>query len=236
MFRLRAAKHLYSMSRRYLGTVSIQSEGIVVPGLSTRLPFAWLRDSCQCSLCVHPSTKQKLRESSSVPLDIRPVQTDGSVSLSDSFEELTVQWDPKFESDKKSHTSIYPLEFLKQYSDPHKLRDFHRDVDPVPWVAADVSTSGDLFSTYEDLDTPSGLLRAIIQLNRYGLLFVRGVPSEATNDQSCELPSLATRFGEIRETFYGRVWDVKNVKNSKNIAYTNLNLDLHMDLLYVGTA
>lgn len=165
-------------------------------------------------------------------LDIRPLQTDGAVSFSNTFEELTVQWDPIFELDKKSHVSIYPLDFLKRYSDPHQLHEFHKDVELVPWVAADISKSRDLFVSYRDLDTPSGLLRAIVQLNRYGLLFVRGVPNEATNDHSCELPSLATSFGEIRETFYGRVWDVKNVKNSKNIAYTNLNLDLHMDLLY----
>ena len=42
---------------------------------------------------------------------------------------------------------------------------------------------------------------------------------------------MARLFGEIRPTFYGLVWDVKNKRNSKNIAYTNLNLGFHMDIL-----
>lgn len=66
----------------------------------------------------------------------------------------------------------------------------------------------------------------------YGLLFVTNVPTEGTTNDACELRTLATRFGEIRETFYGQTWDVKNVPNSKNIAYTNVDLGLHMDLLY----
>jgi hypothetical protein len=85
---------------------------------------------------------------------------------------------------------------------------------------------------YEELKTPRGLLSGIIQLVRYGLLFVRGVPNEKTKDEECDLRILAELFGEIRSTFYGSVWDVVNLKKeSKNIAYTNLDLGLHMDLL-----
>jgi len=72
----------------------------------------------------------------------------------------------------------------------------------------------------------------IAQLLKFGLLFVRDVPHEATNDRDCELRKLVGSFGRIRDTFYGETWDVKNVKNSTNIAYTNLDLGLHMDLLY----
>lgn len=43
-------------------------------------------------------------------------------------------------------------------------------------------------------------------------------------------------MGEIRRTWYGdRVWDVKSVAGSKNIAYTNLDLGLHMDLVHFET-
>jgi hypothetical protein len=57
------------------------------------------------------------------------------------------------------------------------------------------------------------------------------VPNEDTVDATCELRKLAETFSNIRETFYGQVWDVVNVRNSRNIAYTNLDLGLHMDLL-----
>ena len=50
-------------------------------------------------------------------------------------------------------------------------------------------------------------------------------------DETCELRALAAAFGRIRYTFYGHVWNVRNIKESRNIAYTNLDLGLHMDLL-----
>lgn len=77
------------------------------------------------------------------------------------------------------------------------------------------------------------MLKATTQLQRYGLAFVTGVPTQETSAEICELRKLAGMFGEIRNTFYGELWDVRNIRNSRNIAYTNLDLGLHMDLLYV---
>jgi len=82
------------------------------------------------------------------------------------------------------------------------------------------------------LQNPLGLLAAITQLSQFGLLFVTDVPNIETSSQACEVRKLAQLFGEIRDTFYGELWDVKNIRNSKNIALTNLDLGLHMDLLY----
>lgn len=226
-----SSNSLKSLGRRCYGILQASNGTIAVPGLETRFPFQWLRDSCQCSSCVHPSTKQKLRESSSVSPNAQPASEHGSISYSQTSHALTIQWDPRYEPSAESHTSTYTYQFLRRYSDPVNIRQFHRDVDVVNWTAAAIQASPDLYVTYSDINQPYGLLKAITQLNRYGLLFVTGVPNTETSDVTCELQSLAFQFGEIRETFYGRVWDVKNVKNSKNIAYTNLNLNLHMDLL-----
>lgn len=74
-----------------------------------------------------------------------------------------------------------------------------------------------------------------------GLVFVTGMPSEVRGSEtnlakldSPELARLAQMFGEIRNTFYGPLWDVRSLPSavSKNIAYTNVDLGLHMDLLY----
>jgi len=144
---------------------------------------------------------------------------------------LTIQWDPRYEPNLEPHTSIYTAEFLKRYSSRQNVRKLHKDIDHVKWTALELKASPTLYLSYSDIHSPIGLLKALKQLSRYGILFVTGVPNLETSDQTCELQALAFQFGEIRETFYGRVWDVKNVRNSKNIAYTNLNLDLHMDLL-----
>ena len=52
------------------------------------------------------------------------------------------------------------------------------------------------------------------------------------NAFSWPVAKLAKKFGYIKSTFYGALFDVKNDKNAKNIANTNLFLPLHMDLCY----
>lgn len=194
------------------------SDGLIYNGRS--YPFTWLRDSCQCPSCLHPSTLQKLHRTSDVPLAVKP--RDGGVHISDDGVDVT--WD-------SGHRSRYPTNFLKRYASRETTHAFHRDVDKVEWDAERLKLARDLFLPYEALATPSGLLAAITQLTRYGLLFVSAVPNERTSNEECELRQLAQRFGELRTTFYGETWDVKNVKNSRNIAYTNVDLGLHMDLL-----
>jgi gamma-butyrobetaine dioxygenase len=90
---------------------------------------------------------------------------------------------------------------------------------------------------------------ALPQTLRYGIVFFSGVPTEDKSDAGCELAKLSASMGAIRRTWYGeQTWDVRSVPNSKNIAYTNLDLGgcgrlgvglmtdsptgLHMDLVH----
>ncbi|ORY49617.1 gamma-butyrobetaine dioxygenase, partial [Rhizoclosmatium globosum] len=79
------------------------------------------------------------------------------------------------------------------------------------------------------------LLKLLTQLQEHGLAFIKNIPTDEADDPA-KLPQLETIIKAIgcvvRESFYGRTWDVKSVKNAKNIAYTSLDLGLHMDLLY----
>ncbi|CCM01372.1 uncharacterized protein FIBRA_03422 [Fibroporia radiculosa] len=194
--------------------------GLSYKGLT--FPYRWLRDSCQCSACVHPSTRQKLHRTSDVPEDIQPTAIDG-VHFSDSG--VRINW-------TNGHQSHYPDAFLELYGSPERLHVFHSEPAVKQWDIGTLRSSQDLFLPYSSIKTSSGLLSAINQFLRYGLVFVTGVPNDKTSNEECELRALAQRFGEIRETFYGQTWDVKNVRNSRNIAYTNIDLGLHMDLLY----
>ncbi|KAH9934557.1 Clavaminate synthase-like protein [Epithele typhae] len=187
----------------------------------TSFSSVWLRDSCQCPLCIHPSTKQKLHQSSDVSPDIKPVEGSAESTPDGTY----VTW-------SDGHESFFPSGFLERHSSPQNLRNFHRDVDWVEWDVPILEKSANLFLPYDVVKTSTGLHQAITQLTRYGLLFVKDVPNEKKSDEECELRTLGERFGELRRTFYGEVWDVKAVKNSRNIAYTNVDLGLHMDLLY----
>ncbi|KAI8612211.1 hypothetical protein BC830DRAFT_1137752 [Chytriomyces sp. MP71] len=73
------------------------------------------------------------------------------------------------------------------------------------------------------------------QLHSHGLAFVKNVPTDEA-DQPEKTPQLETIIQGmgcvIRDSFYGRTWNVKSVRQARNIAYTSLDLGLHMDLLY----
>lgn len=185
-------------------------------------PYRWLRDSCQCPQCVHPTNRQKLHRTSDIPKNVKPAE-DGVRRDADG---VHITWGP-------GHRSFYPSAFLQRCSSREELSRFHRDVGPALWLQEDIKSSPNLFLKYDDINTERGLLNGLTQLTRYGLLFVTGVPNEETSNASCEARTLAKKFSEIRETFYGDLWDVVNLANSRNIAYTNLHLGLHMDLLCV---
>ncbi|CCO34007.1 Gamma-butyrobetaine dioxygenase [Rhizoctonia solani AG-1 IB] len=192
------------------------------------LPYAWLRDSCQCPRCVHPSTKQKLARTgdflSSAPRSIS-LQSEG----------LAVSWAGDSEKDSV-HESQYPLSFLQRYAEPtgQSLHVSHFDnlLNRRPW---DLSTlPAPLFIQYEDFlkDPLPGFVRTL----RDGFMLLRGVPTEHTeygHTAPSAVEPLAHMFGIVRETMYGRLWDVVSKKASTNIAFTNLKLDLHMDLMYL---
>lgn len=206
--------------RKFTYCANDSESSLVIKG--TSFPYRWLRDSCQCPACIHPSTSQKLYRTSDVSFDITP-SSDGVRATE---EGLHVEW-------TTGHKSFYSSQFLECHSSPSKLSAAHKDLPRIPWNVSLLSQSCALFIPYTSLNDPSGLLAAITQLSQFGLLFVTGVPNTETSNHTCELRNLAEHFSEIRNTFYGELWDVKNLRNSKNIAYTNLDLGLHMDLLYV---
>ncbi len=210
-------------SKRTWSSITPSQTGVTIHDLdNTTFPYIWLRDSCQSPACVHSSTKQKLHRTSDIPLDIKPVSLDNrGVRLGERG--LEIKW-------SDGHESLFTRTFLERYSSKLKLHEFHRDIREVVWDNASIQKS-DLFIPYGLINTPNGLVRGLAQLEKYGLLFLTGVPNEETSNESCELKKLAEMIGEIRPTFYGPLWDVMNVKESKNIAYTNLDLGLHMDLL-----
>lgn len=219
------------------------------------LPFVWLRDSCPCPSCVHPSTRQKLHRTSDVPLDIKPKRLTWVRSLNkDARWALEVEWDrPLWQHDTGStgveghtaqrgqiggegHRSQYSERWLKTWSDESRVKERNHDsaLGMVPWLAEDLVEEGGkskLFFSYDEIQRDEkALLGALKQLTNYGLAVVRDVPTTTTGEW--ELDKVANLFSYVRQTFYGPLWDVKSLSAARNVAYTDLDLDLHMDLLY----
>lgn len=208
--------------RRAYSTASSPARSHALHYNGVSYPYRWLRDSCQCPECMHPSTRQKLHRTTDVSADTSP--TSGGVEVKDHG--VDIQW-------ASGHRSFYPSDLLRNHASLTNLRAFHQDVDPISWTSDQLKASPALAVAYGDTQTKEGMLSAIEQLTKYGILLVTGVPTEKHTHQDCEVRALAGKFGEIRNTMYGELWDVKNIRDSKNIAYTNLDLGFHIDLQYV---
>lgn len=179
----------------------------------------FLRDACTCPRCVHPSTQQKLFETSDISYDVRPkVQSalDGGT--------LRIEWADDIPSynEGEPHISHYTIDFLRGNAElRYKLRKSFNDRRYVLWdkrlVIQDM-----LWIDYKDyMTSDQKLYEAVRHLSLYGLIFLRGLP-ETPKQNAVE--GVAERIGNIKNTFYGKTWDVMNVKGAKNIAFVSGNL------------
>ncbi len=211
-----------------------------------RFPYTWLRDSDPA--LIHSTTGQKIHLSSQVPLAAHPLE----VELVKEGRYVRVVWAPEKEEEedgvvKKKEKDGWPcetefsIEMLRRYSKLELEDGFRHAICPIPWTRDVLLRSTDLTLSYPSLFPSSsssssaldGLRRGMEQLLRYGILFVEDVPYEETSDERCELGRLARMFGRVRETMYGRFWDViSRGLASRNVAYTDMELGLHMDLAY----
>ncbi|KAI9193715.1 uncharacterized protein BJ171DRAFT_463956 [Polychytrium aggregatum] len=191
--------------------------------------YPWLRDNCQCPLCVHPHNHQKLHSSGEVPHSVKP----RSVELAENGAAVKIVWDKnslKGQHSSESHESVFTASWLKQNAYAPRARSLQQPTLQIKtWEASDFAAVDQHRLSFDEfMNTDEGFRKALVQMKDYGLLFLEGVPTE--NDRQIE--QVAKRFGKIRETFYGTSWDVRSVPEAKNIAYTNLFLGLHMDLMY----
>lgn len=178
----------------------------------SRHHWVWLRD--HCSKTIHRTTTQKMHSSGSIHRD-----TVGTASLLASS--INVAW-------KGGDTSVFDTNWLfSNRSNPtvYSASKTHKiSASNLLWDRQQMHTH----IKYSEFTTKAGLMTALKQLNTTGLVFLTGVP---TDDEKTVI-DVARTFGIVKTTFYGESWAVKNQINSKNIAYTNYNLELHMDLMY----
>ncbi|KAI7976440.1 hypothetical protein EIK77_003255 [Talaromyces pinophilus] len=192
--------------------------------------YIQLRDACQCPRCVDPQTKQRSFRTGDIPKDIAPRNIQWvQDSISNGEEVLEISWNKDIPGhDAKTHVTrltadeiTHPAAFFHYKAVGNGKRQIFWDRKEMerdqPWI------------NYNDWMSNDDLFReALSKLSLYGLLFVNNIP-----DSREMVANIATRMGPLRNTFYGSTWDVRNDPKAKNVAYTNLNLGFHMDLLYV---
>lgn len=185
----------------------------------------FLRDSCICPRCVDPSTKQKNFQTTDIPEDIRVTRI--NIERNDT---VTIHWQNDIPGFGKDHFTVLPRNFFDIHSSCRKILDDHfQSSIPQAWNKELITRKLQYVDYHDYMTTPEGLYRALQQLYYYGLLLIREVP-----DSEDSVANIANRIGTLRDTFYGRTWDVKSVPEAKNVAYTAQFLGLHMDLLYMA--
>jgi alpha-ketoglutarate-dependent taurine dioxygenase len=136
-----------------------------------------------------------------------------------------------------AHRSTYQADFLLAHKDRQALTAARfNNRKPVLWNGEEMQAQmANVSVSFSRFKKDEGSVAHVVQsLQQYGLAFVTGCPAGHTQSQEAqhELAKLATRIGPIKNTFYGETWDVQSKADAKNVAYTSVNLDLHMDLLY----
>lgn len=176
-----------------------------------------LRDACTCPRCVDPHSKQRYFQFGDIPSKVEPR------SLTWDGDNLVVQWENDIPGFDESHVSTYHVDNL-----PYNGFTGFRNKKIRMWDKKLMEQDQHWITHDRYMNDQTAFTQAMRKLAHYGLIFVKDIP-----DSREEVEKIATRMGPLRNSFYGSTWDVRSVPKAKNVAYTNQNLGLHMDLLYM---
>src|SRR5437763_12050693 len=167
-----------------------------------RFHALWLRDNCPCSECRHESG-QRLLDTRSLPDDLAIVAVEGrTVSFSD------------------GHVSSFDAGWLRANAG---------EAQPRPRTLWGAELQEELpVARYDDVAVGGPALRDwLAAVDELGFAILTGGPTEPGT-----VTRVAELFGFVRETNYGRLFDVRTVVNPTNLAYTGLGLGAHTDNPY----
>jgi gamma-butyrobetaine dioxygenase len=97
---------------------------------------------------------------------------------------------------------------------------------PVLWNRA-LAESFPTFDYRDYLLKPGHQHQALVNLVRYGFVRLTGAPL-----QYGEIEQTIATFGQLRETNYGRIFDVRTKPDPENLAYSDRGLEVHTDNPY----
>ncbi|MGF1628276.1 MAG: gamma-butyrobetaine dioxygenase [Kiloniellaceae bacterium] len=185
-------------------------------GASLRFHAIWLRDNALDAATRSPENGQRLVTLQDIPADTRIL----AAALEDG--NLAVTFGPE------GTTTRFPIDWLRSHA---------YDVTPrrqAGWTAPGVETWDSGLAArlpegrFGDLAADPAALRDWLALvRRYGFAKLSGGPAE-----SGALLKVVGLFGYVRETNYGKWFEVRAEVNPTNLAYTNLGLQAHTDNPY----
>ena len=187
-------------------------------GSVLRYHSTWLRDNALDSKTRDPKNRQRLITLSDIPKDT----VIKSAILDSKGENISLTFFP--ESKKVSFSSNW----LERYAYDVEKKNLKGWISPTLkiWNSSILKTIPTI--DYKVAKTDKALfLKWMKSLHEYGFAKITG-----GGKVSGEIIKIADLIGYIRETNYGKFFDVKLEVNAVNLAYTNLGLQAHTDNPY----
>jgi gamma-butyrobetaine dioxygenase len=178
-------------------------------------PAVWLRHNCPCPDCRDPVTGQRLVDITQIPNGPLAAVT---AEFADSIE---VTFTPD------GHRSVFSRAWLAASAlNADADADARTEDGKVLWRATSLGAvpAADWAPYRADDSVRLSLLDAVA---RYGAGLLRGVPAAAGM-----VTAVAETFGFVRETNYGRIFDVRVVADPANLAFTSRAIAPHTDNPY----
>jgi gamma-butyrobetaine dioxygenase len=179
-------------------------------GHESRFHALWLRDNCQCPACRHESGQRLL--------DTRAIADGVALATADAVDGGV---EGAFADGHRGRWGVAWLRANCYCADERR--------EPRPRRLWDASIQHDLpVRRYVDVAAGGSALRDwLAQVDELGFAILAGGPTEPGT-----VLRVAELFGFVRETNYGRLFDVRSVVNPTNLAYTGLGLGAHTDNPY----
>ncbi|MFE2416065.1 TauD/TfdA family dioxygenase [Streptomyces hokutonensis] len=181
------------------------------------LPLAWLRDNCPCPRCRDPRNGQKLFQITELPPDLA---LDAVRRTDDGVE---VDWAPD------GHRSTYSARWLTANAPGAGggPGDRRSENGKTLWTAAELNGRLPEASWTEYLSDPVVKARVLESVLGLGFALLREVPC-----REGQVFEVAETFGYVRETNYGRLFDVRVEPDPNNLAFTGARITPHTDNPY----
>lgn len=174
----------------------------------------WLRDNCTCAECGDRSGGHRYLELGSIDPDIAPDE----VSVEDAGS-LRIRWSGD------GHITRYSPAWLRAHCYSNESIAGRRQ-QPVLW---DSNLNGEIPEwDYDQIVTDESIrLQMFQRIADYGFVILNGVPVE--EDQTEHLASV---FGFIRQTHYGRIFELISTPQQRILAQTSHAIRPHNDELF----
>jgi gamma-butyrobetaine dioxygenase len=186
---------------------------VIYTAVPHSLDAAWLRDNCQCASCRDPASGQRL-------ISITDLAPDVTVTRAmQEADGLHVTFGPD------GHEAVFTRTWLAGYATAEVDR---RSEDAKRlWSARDFPGGPPVTSWQSYAASDAVRIRCLRELLSTGFMLLRGVPAVAG-----AVADVAATFGYIRETNYGRLFDVRVEAAPANLASTSLPVGPHTDNPY----